>query len=118
MLENTQFVLISTVHKLYAMVRSNQQWNLGEPELNDRGQPIIHNIATKLGCIERSDDKDLPITTVFPEDEAGLAELARQLEEQQQQKALVAQNTKREAEAEVDSLSIASFGSASSHTGF
>ncbi|KAH8165009.1 hypothetical protein CIB48_g3231 [Xylaria polymorpha] len=48
-LENTQFALIATVHKLYAMVRNGQSWDLGEPELNDRGQPIIHNIATKLG---------------------------------------------------------------------
>lgn len=84
MLENTQFALIATVHKLYAMVRNGQQWDLGEPELNDRGQPIIHNIAQKLGCIRPNSDIDLPVQSVFPEDEAGMAELARQLEEQQQ----------------------------------
>lgn len=82
-LENTQFALIATVHKLYAMVRSGQPWELGEPELNDRGQPVIHNIASKLGCIRPNSDLDLPVHSVFPEDEAGLAELARQLEEQQ-----------------------------------
>lgn len=64
------------------MVRNNQQWDLGEPELNDRGQPVIHNIAQKLGCIRPNSDIDLPVHSVFPEDEAGLAELARQLEEQ------------------------------------
>jgi hypothetical protein len=84
-LENTQFALIATVHKLYSMVRNQQQWELGEPELNDRGQPVIHNIASKLGCIRPNADMDLPVHSVFPEDEAGLAELARQLEEQQKE---------------------------------
>lgn len=65
------------------MVRNNQPWELGEPELNDRGQPVIHNIAQKLGCIRPNSDIDLPVHSVFPEDEAGMAELARQLEEQQ-----------------------------------
>ncbi|KAI0428388.1 hypothetical protein F5Y09DRAFT_289986 [Xylaria sp. FL1042] len=82
-LENTQFALIATVHKLYAMVRNGQAWDLGEPELNDRGQPIIHNIATKLGCIRPNADADLPPHTVFPEDEAGLTKLAAELEVQQ-----------------------------------
>ena len=84
MLENTQLALIATVHKLYTMVRNSQQWELGEPELNDRGQPVIHNIAQKLGCIRPNSDIDLPVHSVFPEDEAGMIELARQLEEQQQ----------------------------------
>ncbi|KND87394.1 Fluconazole resistance protein 1 [Tolypocladium ophioglossoides CBS 100239] len=82
-LEHTQFALIATVVKLYSMVRSAQPWDLGEPELNDRGQPVIHNIAQKLGCIRPNSDIDLPVHSVFPEDEAGMAELARQLEEQQ-----------------------------------
>lgn len=82
-LEHTQFALIATVVKLYSMVRSSQSWDLGEPELNDRGQPVIHNIAQKLGCIRPNSDIDLPVHSVFPEDEAGMAELARQLEEQQ-----------------------------------
>ncbi|KAH8662029.1 hypothetical protein BX600DRAFT_308705 [Xylariales sp. PMI_506] len=82
-LENTQLALIATVHKLYAMVRSGQQWELGEPELNDRGQPVIHNIATLLGCIRPNADADLPPHSVFPEDEAGLAKLAAELEVQQ-----------------------------------
>lgn len=89
-LENTQFALIATVHKLYAMVRNQQPWELGEPELNDRGQPVIHNIASKLGCIRPNSDIDLPVHSVFPEDEAGLAELARQLEEQQKEASVVA----------------------------
>ena len=67
------------------MVRNNQSWDLGEPELNDRGQPVIHNIAQKLGCIRPNSDIDLPVHSVFPEDEAGMAELARQLEDQQKE---------------------------------
>ncbi|KAK0655912.1 hypothetical protein B0T16DRAFT_424598 [Cercophora newfieldiana] len=97
-LENTQFALIATVHKLYAMVRNQQPWELGEPELNDRGQPVIHNIASKLGCIRPNSDMDLPVHSVFPEDEAGLAELARQLEEQHKE-AGMATGSKHEAES-------------------
>lgn len=66
------------------MVRNGQQWDLEEPDLNDRGQPVIHNIAQKLGCIRPNSDIDLPVHSVFPEDEQGLADLARQLEDQQQ----------------------------------
>lgn len=65
------------------MVRNSQPWELGEPELNDRGQPVIHNIAQKLGCIRPNSDIDLPVHSVFPEDEQGMHELALQLEEQQ-----------------------------------
>lgn len=106
MLENTQFALIATVHKLYSMVRNQQKWELGEPELNDRGQPIIHNIASKLGCIRPNSDIDLPVHSVFPEDEAGLAELARQLEEQQHERDTHS-GTKQdtEADARTDSAS-------------
>ncbi|EMR66975.1 hypothetical protein MGN70_012863 [Eutypa lata] len=68
------------------MVRNGQSWDLGEPELNDRGQPVIHDIATKLGCIRPNADADLPPHSVFPEDEAGLAKLAAELEVQQQER--------------------------------
>ena len=66
------------------MVRNSEPWDLGEPELNDRGQPVIHNIAQKLGCIRPNSDIDLPVHSVFPEDEASMADLARQLEAQPQ----------------------------------
>ncbi|GAB0138506.1 hypothetical protein EsDP_00006741 [Epichloe bromicola] len=82
-LENTQFALIATVHRLYKMVRNSQSWELGEPDLNDRGLPVIHDIAQKLGCIRPNSDIDLPVHSVFPEDEAGMMALARRLEEQQ-----------------------------------
>ncbi|KAH7117343.1 hypothetical protein EDB81DRAFT_892210 [Dactylonectria macrodidyma] len=84
-LENTQFALTVTIHKLYFMVRNNQPWELGDPELNDQGQPIIHNIVQKLGCIRADSGIDLPIDLVFPEDKASFAKLARQLEEQQKE---------------------------------
>lgn len=58
------------------MVRNNETWELGEPELNDRGLPVIHNIAEKLGCIRPT--PDLPC--VFPEDSEEFAELQAQLE--------------------------------------
>ncbi|KAL2065328.1 hypothetical protein VTL71DRAFT_2997 [Oculimacula yallundae] len=75
-LENTQFALNATVQKLYSMVRNNEPWTLGEPELNGRGQPVIHDIASKLGCIRAS--PDLPYA--IPEGEEGLAYLKAQLQ--------------------------------------
>ncbi|KAF4630288.1 hypothetical protein G7Y89_g7853 [Cudoniella acicularis] len=75
-LENTQYALIATVQKLYTMVRNNESWDLGEPELNDRGQPVIHDIASKLGCIRPS--PDLPYA--FPEGAEDFAELQAQLQ--------------------------------------
>ncbi len=80
-LENTQLVLVATVQKLYSMVRNGEGWALGEPELNDRGQPVVHNVASKLGCLRPNSDVDLPPNATFPEDAAGMAELARQLRE-------------------------------------
>ncbi|KAH8802664.1 N-terminal fungal transcription regulatory domain-containing protein [Xylogone sp. PMI_703] len=74
-LENTQYALIATVQKLYTMVRNNEPWELGDPELNDRGQPVIHDIASKLGCIRPS--PDLPYA--FPEGAEDFAELQAQL---------------------------------------
>ncbi|KAF5249914.1 hypothetical protein FOXYS1_14970, partial [Fusarium oxysporum] len=84
-LENIQYALITTVHKLYYMVRNNQAWGLGEPELNDRGQPVLHNIVQELGFIRPNSDIDLPEHSLFPEDEDRMAGLARQLEDQQKE---------------------------------
>lgn len=75
-LENTQYALIATVQKLYTMLRNNETWDLGEPELNDRGQPVIHDIASRLGCIRPS--PDLPVA--FPEGAEDFAELQAQLQ--------------------------------------
>lgn len=100
-LENTQLALIATVHKLYSMVRNGQQWELGEPELNDRGQPVIHNIAQKLGCIRPNSDIDLPVHSVFPEDEGDMAELARQLEDQQKEQEPVVQKETKDTDSAV-----------------
>ncbi len=108
--------MIATIHQLYAMVQNNQQWDLGEPDLNERGQPAIYSVASKLGCMKHNSDEDLPAASVFPEDEASLAKLAHQLG-QQEQKGLATQSKWKETEPEFDSISVASFGSASSHTG-
>lgn len=107
-MENTQFALVATVHKLYAMVRAAQAWELGEPELNERGQPVIHSIASKLGCIRPNNDPDLPMgSSVFPENEQDLAELASQLENHQQ---------KREAEQAVSAAAAAAVAAAAAAT--
>lgn len=77
-LENKQVALSGTIHKVYSMVRNLQPWTSGEPELNDRGQPVIHNITQKLGCIRTTNDIDLLVYSVFPEDDDRAAELGRQ----------------------------------------
>ncbi|KAI3567882.1 hypothetical protein IWW34DRAFT_839193 [Fusarium oxysporum f. sp. albedinis] len=82
-LENTQSVLVMTIRKLYFKVRNNQSWDLGEPELDHYGQPVIHSIAQKLGCIHPNHEIDLSEYSLFPEDEAGMDESAQQLKDQQ-----------------------------------
>ncbi|XMA13685.1 hypothetical protein WAI453_006476 [Rhynchosporium graminicola] len=75
-LENTQFILNTTVQKLYLMVRNNEQWDFGEPELNASGSLVIHDIASKLGCIRAS--TDLPYA--IPNGEEGPAHSKEDLE--------------------------------------
>jgi hypothetical protein len=45
------------------MIRNNESWDLGEPELDDRGRPVLHDIASRLDGIRPS--PDLPVA--FPE---------------------------------------------------
>lgn len=79
-LEDTQYALMATVRGLYSMARHSLPWTLGEPGFNNRGQPIIHNIAQKLGCIRPCSDMNLPLQSTPPKDVARKTELASQLE--------------------------------------
>ncbi|KFY52972.1 hypothetical protein V496_08019, partial [Pseudogymnoascus sp. VKM F-4515 (FW-2607)] len=83
-LENTQYALIATVHKLYAMVLAGEQWTLDPPVVNARGQPVIHDIAAKLGCI-RAEPGSASSGGVmeFPADAAEFAALQRRLESEE-----------------------------------
>ncbi|KAK6857755.1 Fluconazole resistance protein 1 [Apiospora arundinis] len=65
------------------MARNSQQWDLGEPEVGDRDQPVIHDIATKLGCIRSNAGADMPPYSICLEEEAGLANLAGEWKSQQ-----------------------------------
>lgn len=58
------------------MLRNDEPWDLGEPSTNDSGQPAIHDIVSKLGCIR--DSPDLP--TEFPENAHDFADLRRRLQ--------------------------------------
>jgi len=49
----------------------------------EASQPIIHDIASLLECIRPNNDEDLGAHSSIPENEADLAQLAKQLEEQQ-----------------------------------
>ncbi|KAL7974670.1 hypothetical protein HDV63DRAFT_412335 [Trichoderma sp. SZMC 28014] len=75
-LETTHLAMIGTVHKLYTMIQKNQPWDLGEPELNDQGELVIHDIAKKLGCIGPNDEIELPIQYELPTTASGMARLA------------------------------------------
>lgn len=57
------------------MVRNGESWDLGEPEVNNRGFPVIHSIAEKLGCIQPS--PDLPC--LFSEDIEKVADIQTQI---------------------------------------
>ncbi|KAK6453324.1 hypothetical protein FP744_10009576 [Trichoderma asperellum] len=75
-LETTHLALIGTVHKLYTMIQKNKPWDLGEPELNDQGELVIHDIAKKLGCIGPNDEIELPIKYELPTTISGMERLA------------------------------------------
>ncbi|PTB42185.1 hypothetical protein M441DRAFT_165143 [Trichoderma asperellum CBS 433.97] len=75
-LETTHLALIGTVHKLYTMIQKNKPWDLGEPELNDQGELVIHDIAKKLGCIGPNDEIELPIKYELPTTISGMESLA------------------------------------------
>ncbi|KFY41268.1 hypothetical protein V494_03089 [Pseudogymnoascus sp. VKM F-4513 (FW-928)] len=83
-LENTQYALIATVHKLYAMVLAGEQWTLEPPVVNARGQPVIHDIAAKLGCIRADPSSSTSGGAIeFPADAAEFAALQRRLESEE-----------------------------------
>ncbi|KAL7958755.1 hypothetical protein V8C34DRAFT_282177 [Trichoderma compactum] len=75
-LESTHLALIGSVHKLYTMIQKNQSWDLGDPELNDQGELVIHDVAKKLGCIGPNGEIELPIQYELPTTASGMARIA------------------------------------------
>ncbi|KLO92849.1 zinc cluster transcription factor [Fusarium fujikuroi] len=86
-LEQSQYILIETVFKLYGMVRNSQSWKLAEPHLNEHGQPVAQHITKLLGCVPPNSDIDLPVRSIFPEDVDSLEELYHELEEHERSEA-------------------------------
>ena len=76
-------MLATAIRRLYTMLRDDQQWRFDQPDVNDRGQPVIHDIVSKLGCMLSKGDFNLPASSLVPEDNAGFVKLATQLEAQQ-----------------------------------
>jgi hypothetical protein len=58
------------------MVCNHESWELGGPGINDKGEHVIHDIASKLGCIRPSPD----FPYAFPEGAEDFAELEAQLQ--------------------------------------
>ncbi|KAK4243146.1 hypothetical protein C7999DRAFT_18462, partial [Corynascus novoguineensis] len=81
MLENSHLTLIATIQKLYLMVRNGEPWRLEEPERNDCGQPIVHSIAAKLGCLYPGRGSDSPFCPTFSDDKKGTTDLAQKLQQ-------------------------------------
>ncbi len=80
------------MRELYSMVRNSQPWELGEPECDDRGQPLIYDIASRLGCIWHKSDLPPAVHLVSLED-GGLADLTDQLKAAQQERESQQQQT-------------------------
>ena len=65
------------------MVLAGEQWTLDPPVVNARGQPVIHDIAAKLGCIRADPSNSNGGAIEFPADAAEFAELQRRLESEE-----------------------------------
>lgn len=66
------------------MALAGKQWTLHPPDTNARGQPVIHDIAAKLGCIRADSSSAAGRGAVeFPADAAEFAELQRRLESEE-----------------------------------
>ncbi|KAL5603870.1 hypothetical protein FOVSG1_006620 [Fusarium oxysporum f. sp. vasinfectum] len=69
------------------MVRNSQPWKLGEPRLNEHGQPVAQHIAQILGCVPPNSNVDLQVQSAFPEDVTSMEKLYRELEEHESSEA-------------------------------
>lgn len=56
---------------LYVMLRNGDTWELDEPELNDYGMPVLHDVARILGCIRGPQDD----VWSYPENSSNLHEV-------------------------------------------
>ncbi|OBT90305.1 hypothetical protein VE02_03331 [Pseudogymnoascus sp. 03VT05] len=54
------------------MVLASEPWTLPRPALNAHGQPAIHDIASKLGCIRADPTSSSTVPIKFPADAAEL----------------------------------------------
>ncbi|KAF5237576.1 hypothetical protein FANTH_10767 [Fusarium anthophilum] len=59
----------ATIQRLYLMVRNGETWDFDEPELDDRGELIVHDIVHKLGYTLPSTEAESPTTSMGLEDE-------------------------------------------------
>ncbi|KAI1027643.1 hypothetical protein LB504_011669 [Fusarium proliferatum] len=105
-LEQSQYILIETVFKLYGMVRNSQPWKLAEPHLNMHGQPVAQHIAKLLGCVPPIADIDLPVRSIFPEDVDSLEELYHELEEHERSEAATIPSLARDKQLTCDESAI------------
>ncbi|KAF5530033.1 Fluconazole resistance 1, partial [Fusarium phyllophilum] len=101
-LEQSQYILVETVCKLYSMVRNSQPWKLAEPQRNEHGQPVAQHIAKLLGCVPPNSEIDLPVQSVFPEDGVSMEELYRELQEHERSEAASTPSLARDKELACD----------------
>ncbi|KAF5677447.1 c6 transcription factor [Fusarium circinatum] len=64
----------ASIQRLYLMVRNGETWDFDEPELDDRGELIVHDIVHKLGYTLPSTEAESPTPSMGLEDEGKLEE--------------------------------------------
>ncbi|KAF4960825.1 hypothetical protein FGADI_658 [Fusarium gaditjirri] len=63
-------VLEATVKKLYLMVRNGDTWDFDEPELDNNGELVVHDIVHKLGYTQQRTESRPPTPPMVLNDEA------------------------------------------------
>ncbi|KAF5559148.1 zinc cluster transcription factor [Fusarium phyllophilum] len=88
--------LKATIRSLYLMVRNGDTWEFDEPELDDRGELMIHDIVHKLG-------HDLPCTEAeSPTPPANFKDEARSKESTSQHKKEIKEQVVKEKTVVLD----------------
>ncbi|KAF5552824.1 zinc cluster transcription factor [Fusarium napiforme] len=93
----THSALKATIQCLYLMLRNGDSWDFDEPERDDSGEFIVHDIVHKLGFTLPSPEAESPTSPTVLESEASPEESASQhrkeIEEQIPKKEAVSPDT-------------------------
>ncbi|KAF5632037.1 c6 transcription factor [Fusarium sp. NRRL 52700] len=74
--KKTHSVFEATIKRLYLMVRNGETWDFDEPEKDNCGELIVHDIVHKLGYALPSTEAESPTSPMVSENEAKSEESA------------------------------------------